>query len=256
MNEKKKSLILLSVLLVALLIIVVAVILSLIESNKKIEEVKEVLNSNEPKIVYLAKPSCYYCNLIEPITTSLQEEYGLDYYHINTGNLSNSELNKILEVLGIDVSTFGTPYIAVVQDGKIIGEQVGYTDEDVLFELFQKYNLIDQNASLHMNYIDTIDSVWNNENQTLVLVGQSGDTASIEARITLRKLAQEYSFEINYFDTAKLEEASIYNELLDTLKVEALPVLVNVQNGDIVSKTTETSEKNYKSFLEENGYIK
>ena len=255
MNEKKKSLIVLVVLLSILLIIIGAVIVSIIESNKKMDEIKDVLNSANPRIVYLSKPSCYYCNLIEPITTSLRDEYGLEYYHINTGNLSNSELNKVLGILEIDASIFGTPYIAIVQNGKVIDQHIGYTDENILFELFQKYNLIDSNESLHMNYIDTIDNVWNNENPTLLLIGQSGDTNSIEARLTLRNLAKEYSFEINYFDIA-LDETSKSSELLDTFGIEEFPVLINVQNGNILTKTAETDEKSYKLFLEENGYIK
>lgn len=256
MNEKKKALVSLGVLAFLLVVIIVVVIMSLIQSNKKLQEIKDVMDSENPQIIYLSKPTCYYCNLIEPITTSLEEEFNLTYFHINTGELSNSELIKTLEIIGINSDTFGTPYIAIVQNGKIIGEQVGYTDENVLFDLFKTHHLIDENASLHMNYIDDLDTIWNDEESKLVLIGESGDTASIEARITMRKLASSYSFEINYFDTAKLEDSTEYNELLEDLDIKQLPILAIVQNGSVIASTIETSQENYEKFLKENDYIK
>ena len=256
MNEKKKALVVIGVLAVFLVIIVVAVVMSLIQSSKKLDEVQKIMNSKEPQIVYLSKPTCYYCNLIEPITSSLEEEFNLDYFHINTGDLSNSELLKILEIIGIDVDTFGTPYIAVVQDGKIIGEQVGYTDENVLFDLFKEHVLIDATASLNMSYIDDLDAIWNQSEAKLVLIGESGDTASIDARITLRKLAVEYNFEINYFDTTKLQDSTDYDELLENLDTESLPILVIVKDGNVLSSTTQTSRAGYEEFLKSNSYIK
>lgn len=256
MNEKKKALIVIGVLAVLLVVIVVAVVMSLIQSNKKLDEVQEIMNSKEPRIVYLSKPTCYYCNLIEPITSSLEQEFNLDYFHINTGDLSNSELLKVLEIIGIDVDTFGTPYIAIVQDGKIIREQVGYTDENVLFDLFKNHGFINENASLNMNYIDDLDTIWNQDEAKLLLVGESGDTASIDARITLRKLAGEYNFEVNYFDTSKLEDSTGYDDLLEKLHVENLPVLVIVKNDSVLASTTQTEQTSYEEFLRTNDYIK
>ena len=256
MNEKKKALRLLVVLAVLVVIIILTVIMSLIQSSEKLDKIKDVVNSKEPQIIYLSKPTCYYCNLIEPITSTLEEEFNLEYFHINIAELSSSELLKTLEIIGINQSTFGTPYIAIVQDGKIIGEQVGYTDENVLFDLFKKHNLIDENASLNMNYINDLNEVWNQSSAQLVLIGESGDTASIDARINLRKLAKDYNFEINYFDTAKLQNSEEYNKLLDDLDTEQLPILLIVENGSILSKTNTTSKTEYQEFLEKNNYIK
>lgn len=256
MNEKKKALTLLVALIVLAIIIIVAVIMSLIQSSKKLDEIKNVVNSEKTQIIYLSKPTCYYCNLIEPITSALEEEFNLEYFHINTDELSSSELLKALEIIGIDIDTFGTPYIAIVQDGKIIGEQVGYTDENVLFDLFKKHNLINENVSLNMNYIDDLDTVWNQPTPQLVLIGESGDTASIDARMNLRKLARDYNFEINYFDRAKLQDSEEYNNLLDDIDVEQLPALIIVENGSISASTVATSQTEYQKFLRKNNYIK
>jgi len=255
MNEKRKLIVVFIVSTCILLLMISAVFISLVQSNKKIEEIEKVVNSEETQIIYLSKPTCYYCNLIEPITSSLEEEFDLEYFHINTEELSNSELAKVLEIIGIDSAMFGTPYIAIVKNGELLGEQVGYTDEDVLFNLFKEHNLINEYATLNMNYIDDLQSLWNKQESKLVLIGESGDTGSIESRIILRNLAKEHSFEINYFDIAKLEDDVDYSELFGDLEVGNLPVLVIVREGKILAKTIETTKSSYEKFLKENNYI-
>lgn len=256
MNERKKGLLVLGVLVLLLFIIIGAVIMSVLESNKKLAELKTIINSNEPQIIYLSKPTCYYCNLIEPITKSLEEDFDLEYVKINTGELSDSELYKTLNLLGINIDTFGTPYIAIVKDGKIVGEQIGYTDENVLFELFKKHKLIEEETTLNMNYIDDLDSILKHNDAKLVLIGESGDTASINSRIILRKIAKKYSIEIDYYDAIKLENESKYAELLDKLGVAKLPTLAIVKNGSVLSTTTATTEEEYEQYLKKNSYIK
>lgn len=253
MNEKKKALVVLGISAVLLVVIVVALFASLVASNKKIEELKNVMNSEEAKIVYLAKDTCYYCNLIKPITTFLEKEFNLDYYNIDANKLTSSELIRVLDTLDIDYETFGTPYIVIVKNGKKIDEHVGYTDEDVLFELFKKNGIINEDASLNMTYLDEIDSTINSKESSLVLIGESGDTSSIEARMNLRSLAKENSINIKYFDTSKLTDKDEYSNLLSKLEVDSLPILVKIENGYVISKETSISE--YEAYLRENGYI-
>ena len=255
MNEKKKALIVLFGLAAMLVIIVAAVISSLIDSNKKIEEVKKIMNSETAKIVYLEKESCYYCNLLKPITDSLQEEFDLDYHKIDTSKLSNIELTKVLKTLEIDYDSFGTPYIVIVKDGKKIDEHVGYTDEDVLFKLFQDNGIIEETKTLNMTYLDDVDTVFNSSDSSLLLVGESGDANSIEARITLRNIAKENSLDIKYFDVSKLTDNNEYSILLNKLEVDELPVLAKIENGVVVSKENEITKSKYQTFLKNNGYI-
>jgi len=256
MNEKKKMIILLVVSFILLISIISISLISIAQSTEKLKEIENALNSNEPQIIYISRPTCYYCNLLEPITDSLQEEFELEYFNINTDNFTNSQLSKVLKTIGIKEEKFGTPYIAIVQDGKIIGEQIGYTDENILFELFKKNGLIDKDVSLHMNYIDDIKDLFSQDKSSLILIGTSGDTASIDARLTLRNLAKQYSIDINYYDTSKLENDKDYEKLLEYLSVDSLPVLVKIQNNEILAKVTKLNKKDLEEFLKENNYIK
>lgn len=258
MNEKKKGLIVLGVFSVLLVAIIAIIVVSVINDNKKISSFKEMVNSNETKIVYFMKPTCYYCNLLEPITTSLAEQYNLEYEMIDTNELSSAQLTKMLDILKIDESTFGTPHIAIVRNGVVIGEQSGYTDEDVLFELFKKRGLIEKEETLKLNYIDkdTLNSIWNNGEKKVLLVGEAGSTSSIAARIELMNLLGEYNVSVNYFDTSYLSSTEEYNNLIERLDVEELPVLTVIENGNVISKISEIDKDKYIEFFKQNGYIK
>ena len=253
MNEKKKTLIMLIILGLSLLLIIGVVLESIVDSNKKVQDVKMIVEKDKTQIIYLAKDSCYYCNLLKPITDSLKQEFGLDYYKIDTSDLSTTELNKILKLLDIDYEKFGTPYIVITRDGEKIDEHVGYADEDVLFEFFQKNELIDKNEKLNMTYLEEIDSVFESSDKSLVLIGKSGDANSISARELLRKKAKKHKFEVKYFDTSKLTDEKEYSILLKKLDVEKLPVLVEIKDGKILSKE---KEMDYEKFLKEKEYIK
>lgn len=257
MNEKKKSIIVLGIFSALLVLILILVAVTVSKSNRKIKEFEDIVNSSNAHIVYFMKPTCYYCNLIEPITTELQKKYELEYYQIDTSKLSTGELNKMLNILNVDVSTFGTPYIAVVKDGNIIGEQAGYTDEDVLFELFKKNKLISENEKLQLNYIDedTLNSLWNKGEESIVLIGETGSVSSIAARMELMNLLDEYNVIIHYFDTSKFSSTEEYNEWIARIGEENLPILVIMKDGKIVSTTTVTSKEKYVEFLKQNGKI-
>lgn len=258
MDEKKKGLIVLGVFLLSFVAFIALIIISVIDDNRKLKEFEDIVNSSETHIIYFMKPTCYYCNLLEPITETLKEQYDLKYEKIDASSLSSSELYNMLDVLGVDAQTFGTPYIAIVKDGTVLGEQSGYTDEDVLFELFQKHGVINENEKLKLNYIDkdTLNSIWNNEEKNIVLVGETGNTSSIAARIELMDIADEYSISINYFDTSNLSSSDEYNEWLEKLEVNELPVLAVVENGKLIAKTTEIDNEKYIEFFKGNEFIK
>lgn len=258
MNEKKKGIIVLGIFVTLLILVLVLIFASLMKSNKKLKEFKNKLNSSEPQIIYIMKPTCYYCNLVEPITTKLKEKYKLNYYQIDSSKLSTSELRTMLDLLNVDLETFGTPYIAIVQNGKVIGEQSGYTDENVLFDLFKTSGLINKNEELGLNYLDkdSLNNLWNSDSVNAVLIGESGDTSAIEARMNLMELKEEHdNVDISYFDISATSSDEEYSKWKERLEGDSLPIMVLIQKGKIVAKTKETAKEKYIQFFKENNYM-
>lgn len=142
MNEKKKLYIMLGGIICVILLIVVVSVISSLSIKKTLTEIDEKMQSRDIQIFYLSRPTCHYCTLLKPVTDTLKEEFQLNYNEINTDHYTNAQLKKILNRLDVKIASFGTPYIVLTQNGKIIDSLNGYADENVVFEFFQKNGLI------------------------------------------------------------------------------------------------------------------
>lgn len=258
MNEKKKLYIIIGIIVALATIIVGIVVASTISNQKMLKEIDDKINSEETQIFYLARPTCHYCVLLEPITDQLKQDYHLEYNHINVDDLTTSQLTQILKKFGTSTSTFGTPYIVITKNGKVVGEQNGYSDENILFELFQKNGLIGDSEKLPLNYInyETFQTKWNSEDKSVIMIGQTGQ-ASIAARKHIQSIVKENHLDVSYMDISATGNNETYSELLKTIGQTNMdkPILIIVQNGKILLETNESTEEAYRQFLKSAGYL-
>lgn len=113
------------------------------DDNKVVAAFNDVFRTGYNKLIYIGRPTCGYCQKLAPILDELKSEYGFDYYYINTDEISSAELQAILIKLNIDYTTFGTPYLAVVNNNKVISRQPGYVEKDILREFLKESSIID-----------------------------------------------------------------------------------------------------------------
>ncbi len=257
MNEKKKLWIMVGVVTGLIIITIGIYFVGNLKLQKVLKDIDEKMSSEEVQIFYLARPTCHYCILLEPVTETLKQEYQLTYNYINTDKFSNSQLKKILDKFGVDSKTFGTPYIAITKNGKVVDQLNGYADENVVFELFQTNGLIPENAKLAFQYVDydTFQTMWNSGEKRLIMIGETGET-SMQARNILKSFIQTYHLDIAYMDIA--ETGKNYNAFLTSIghtTKPTYPILMVIENGTILSETNQTTTDGYENFLRENGYI-
>ena len=124
-SEKKKVLIVLGVL--AAILILIPIILSV--SGKKgeatLELFRNTLNSSNEKLIFLGRPTCGYCTALKPVLDNMVVEYNFVYEYIDTDTLRSSQMDEILKTINVTSKEFGTPYLLVVKDGKIIDKHQG-----------------------------------------------------------------------------------------------------------------------------------
>lgn len=113
------------------------------DNNKVVAAFNAVFKTGYNKLIYIGRPTCGYCQKLVPILDELKNEYGFDYYYINTDEISSAELQAILIKLNVDYATFGTPYLAVVNNNTVISRQPGYVEKEVLREFLKESNIID-----------------------------------------------------------------------------------------------------------------
>ncbi len=87
-------------------------------------------------IIYLARPTCGYCQQQEPIMKNLVYLYQLPVNYLNTDELSEDEFNGLIESDEYFSSGFGTPLILLVKDNQIVDKAEGYHTKDELITFF------------------------------------------------------------------------------------------------------------------------
>lgn len=245
MNEKKKLTMVLSMIVAVVLTVVIGQIITNLKSHSIRKNVDKLYNGNEVSIIYLGRDNCGYCQLFNPIIKSVSEKYKLDYEYINTNKLTNKDLIKILDTLNVDTNNFGTPYIAIVQNGKKIVEQSGYVNESDLFMIFKEAKLIDESeqnpyiASDDNEVVKSFIDVLNSSSKKLVYIGRPTCTYCQKLSPILESVTKEYNIDYYYINTDEIESnelSAILYKLGKKSSSFGTPYLAIVQNGEKISE--------------------
>ena len=173
MNEKKKLLIVLSFIIFIIAACTIMVIVENIKSKTIYNQFIEAYEKEGNTLVYIGRPTCSYCNLLDINMSDMKQRYDFEYIYINTDSFNNNYMNKVLEKL--ELTSTGTPYLAIVGDNKVIDRQNGFADYDKLFEFLQKNKIIKEDAELLLNYIgiNEYEKILKSKDNNIVVVGQS-----------------------------------------------------------------------------------
>lgn len=259
MNESKKILIVVGVVVFAVLGIFGFALTESKASEKMYNDFEAAFNGNENKLVYIGSSTCGYCQLLNPSLEDMKERYQFDYLYIDAAEISSGYLKKILAKL--ELSNLGTPYLAVVSNGKVVDTQNGYSDYDITFEFLQDNKIIAEDQELLLNYIDyeEYEKLLKSDEKNVIVVGQSTCSYCVQAKITLNEIVEENDITINYLNISYLteEEGEKFESSLDYFEDSwGTPIMMIVKDGKIVDIIEQYVEKDeYVEFLEENGVI-
>ncbi len=257
MSENKK-------LAIVIIAIVVGIMLILLLGSGKDKDFLATFESNfngeENYLVYVGRESCAYCELMEPSLIDMAERYDFEYLKVDTEELSASTVGEIIGKAGH--TSIGTPYLMIVSNGEVVTEQEGYTDYDKTFELLQEYNIIKEEATLNLNYIDIdeYEQLLNSEEMEVVVIGQSTCGYCVTAKPILNDINEEYGLKINYLNTSYIETQEDFDRLVDSLDYFdnewGTPVTLILQNGKLVDVLENlNTEAKYVEFFKEVGVI-
>ena len=259
MNESKKMLIVVGVVVFAVLSIFGFALTESKASEKMYNDFEAAFNGSENKLVYIGSSTCGYCQLLNPSLEDMKERYQFDYLYIDAAEISSGYLKKILAKL--ELSSLGTPYLAVVSNGKVVDTQNGYSDYDITFEFLQDNKIIAEDQELLLNYIDyeEYEKLLKSDEKNVIVVGQSTCSYCVQAKITLNEIVEENDITINYLNISYLteEEGEKFESSLDYFEDSwGTPIMMIVKDGKIVDIIEQYVEKDeYVEFLEENGVI-
>jgi len=107
------------------------------------DRIEEITNTSDRVLLYLGRPSCSYCDALNHVFYEIQDEKDFSYVYINTSNIDEEELSKILEFGKIDENEFGTPTLIVTENGKAIDSQIGYMEKEEAIKFLEKNKIFD-----------------------------------------------------------------------------------------------------------------
>ncbi len=103
----------------------------------------EYLNSSENTFILVARPTCHYCQIAEPILQNIMYEYNIDLNYLNTDDFEGEDQNNFVNSYEGFKNGFGTPMLFVVKDGDVLDGIDGLMDRYGYIEFFKTYGLIE-----------------------------------------------------------------------------------------------------------------
>ena len=116
-----------------------------------IDEYLELMQGEDKKIIYIARPTCSYCSLETPLLKQIASQYDLDVYYLDTTNFFDSSINdytedgyKLINSHEVYNEGFGTPNTIIVQNGDIVDGVYQYVEASELKDLFERNGLLNE----------------------------------------------------------------------------------------------------------------
>lgn len=92
---------------------------------------------SEAKIILLARPTCHYCTIAEPILHKVAKDYNLEINYLNPDNFTAEDQTAFVGSDEEFKEGYGTPFLFIVRDNQIIDKVDGLTDTAHYIYFFQ-----------------------------------------------------------------------------------------------------------------------
>ena len=107
-----------------------------------IDEYLDLKEGDKASIIYIARPTCHYCQQMEPIIRNIVYEYDVKVNYLNTDELDDEGQSKLIKSDDYFSEGYGTPLLLVVKDDKIVDIQEGLSDKDTTVKFLKDNGFI------------------------------------------------------------------------------------------------------------------
>ena len=149
MDKKRKiqliAIIVLMIILIGFLIYTLGKsIYDFIDRNQKsaevVEKFNEIYEKEGTKIVLFASPTCKWCKKFVPVLNEIAEEYDFTYTYLDVSLVFQDKLEEMYKRLDLDYN--GIPHLVILNNQKVIGDQVGAEEKEKTIELLKNAGII------------------------------------------------------------------------------------------------------------------
>ncbi|MBR1376440.1 MAG: thioredoxin family protein [Bacilli bacterium] len=265
-SENTRVYLLLAIFAILVLAIIGICINNSKKSGKIVEEVKTLIGSDTPQVIYIMRDGCTYCERNVSNMESIVNEYGLKYYNIDIDDLKDEDAYELLTILGVDTNNFGTPYMVIVKNNEVLDYLSGLPSYSNLFSFLKENGAIADDSKLYLNYIDYSDYkkiIKSNDDEVIVLAASDCQYCLAEHPILI-EVAKETGAKINYmYLDYSFNSQEEYDEFLNSLEwLEenpnwGTPTTLIVNNKKVIDALDGyRSKEQIISFYKVNGIVK
>ena len=111
-----------------------------------IDEYLDLKEGSEASIIYVARPTCHYCQEMEPIVKNIVYEYGVTVNYLNTDELDDEGQAKFIKSDDYfdEKGGYGTPMLIIVKDDEFVDVLEGLNTKDTAVQFFKDNGLINE----------------------------------------------------------------------------------------------------------------
>ena len=107
-----------------------------------VDKYLEYYKGEENTLILIARPTCHYCQIAEPIIQNIAYKYDININYLNTDEFKDDDQEKLVNSDDTFANGFGTPLLLVVSNNKIVDSVDGLTDNAHYTEFFKKCGYI------------------------------------------------------------------------------------------------------------------
>ena len=108
-----------------------------------VDEYLNIYNGELRTLVLIARPTCHYCQIAEPILHNIAYKYDININYLNTDNFQGEDSQKFIGSNELFSNGFGTPMLLIISNGKINDMIDGVTDTKHYVEFLKENKFID-----------------------------------------------------------------------------------------------------------------
>ena len=112
------------------------------EALKDVTALTESVPNDEYSVVVIGLTYCSHCHNFNPIITKISKDYELPLYWFDIDDLSDEDADALTEAFSEHDYLGSSPYIAVLNNGKVVNTHVGEMNKTTTIEFLKESNAI------------------------------------------------------------------------------------------------------------------
>lgn len=113
-------------------------------SQIDVDRYLDMYTGKENKVVLVARPTCSYCQIAEPIIKNIAYKYDIEVNYLNTDDFADDDESIFIQSDELFSEGYGTPMLLLISNNEIVDKVDGLADMDGYLDFFKRNNIISE----------------------------------------------------------------------------------------------------------------